>query len=75
MGSHSPRVPELYGVGRYKQRFARFSTDVDGAWDMPVHPGVYSVLVRALHAKHTGRGLGARLGADMRRLRGGRNRD
>lgn len=75
MGAHSPRVPELYGVGRYKQRFARSFTDVDGAWDMPVHTGVYTLLVRALHAKHTGRSLGARLGADLRRLRGDHDRD
>ncbi|WP_312348144.1 GNAT family N-acetyltransferase [Actinomyces sp.] len=75
MGAHSPRVPELYGLGRYKQRFARSFTDVDGAWDMPVHTGVYTLLVRALHAKHTGRSLGARLGADLRRLRGDHDRD
>lgn len=69
MGAHSPRVPELYSVGRYKQRFAHSFTDVDGAWDMPVRPAVHAGLVRALRAKHAGDGLRTRLGADLRGLR------
>lgn len=51
MGSHSPRVPELYHVGRYKRRFARTHTDVAGAWDVPVHPATYSALTAAAAAK------------------------
>jgi len=51
MGIHSPRVPELYSVGRYKRRFARAYTDVDGAWDMPVRPAAYAALGAAMRAK------------------------
>lgn len=70
MGAHSPRVPELYSVGRYKQRFARTFTDVDGAWDLPVHPLVHSALVAALRTKRTGCALGSRLADGARRARG-----
>lgn len=51
MGSHSPRVPELYSVGRYKRRFALHPTDVDGAWDLATRPAVYSALRAALRVK------------------------
>ncbi len=52
MGAHSARVPELYSVGRYKRRFARSYTDVDGAWDMPIRWALYRGLVMSLRAKH-----------------------
>ena len=52
MGADSPRVPELYGVGRYKKRFAHHATEVDGAWDVPIHKAVYAALVRARRARH-----------------------
>ena len=52
MGADSPRVPELYGVGRYKKRFAYHATEVDGAWDVPIHKAVYAALVRARRARH-----------------------
>ena len=51
MGSHSPRVPELYSVGRYKRRFATHYTVVDGAWDLATRPALYNALRTALHAK------------------------
>lgn len=53
MGSHSPRVPQLYSVGRYKRRFAQHYTDVDGAWDLPTRPVLYAALHAALRAKTT----------------------
>ncbi|MDU0347605.1 lipid II:glycine glycyltransferase FemX [Actinomyces sp. MRS3W] len=52
MGAESSRVPELYTVGRYKRRFASHPTEVDGAWDIPVHPLVYRTLVQARRARH-----------------------
>ena len=52
MGADSPRVPELYGVGRYKKRFAHHATEVDGAWDVPVHRAIYAGLVHARRARH-----------------------
>ncbi|MFC7580339.1 lipid II:glycine glycyltransferase FemX [Schaalia naturae] len=52
MGAHSPRIPELYSVGRYKRRFAQRYTDIDGAWDMTVHAGLYRALLAAMRAKH-----------------------
>lgn len=51
MGAESSRVPELYSVGRYKRRFAQHATEVDGAWDVPVRPVLYSALVRARAAR------------------------
>lgn len=80
MGAHSPRVPELYGVGRYKGRFARSYTDVDGAWDMPVRPVLYASLEAALRLKHgleaqRSRIAAARAGGTVRLpLPGGRGR-
>ena len=52
MGVDSARVPELYGVGQYKRRFAQHPTEVDGAWDVPVHPLIYRALRRARRARH-----------------------
>ena len=46
MGVDSPRVPELYGVGRYKRRFGEI-VDTDGAWDLPVRQAKYHALVVA----------------------------
>lgn len=51
MGADSARVPELYGVGRYKKRFAQHATEVDGAWDVPVRRALYAGLVRAKQAR------------------------
>lgn len=36
MGIHSPRTPELFGVGKYKMKFTVAPTDVPGLWDMPL---------------------------------------
>ncbi|WP_233188104.1 lipid II:glycine glycyltransferase FemX [Actinomyces qiguomingii] len=52
MGAESTRVPELYGVGRYKRRFAQHPTEVDGAWDVPVRPLLYRSLVGARRTRH-----------------------
>lgn len=52
MGAESTRVPELYGVGRYKRRFAQHPTEVDGAWDVPTRPLVYQALGRARRTRH-----------------------
>ena len=52
MGADSARVPKLYGVGRYKKRFAHHATEVDGAWDVPVHRAIYAGLVHARRARH-----------------------
>ena len=49
MGIHSPRVPELYGVGRYKMQFANSYTDVAGLWDLPIRPALYE-LARAAYS-------------------------
>ena len=53
MGVYSPRVPELYSVGRYKRRWCQSFTDVDGAWDVPVIPGALNALRSALKLKHS----------------------
>lgn len=67
MGADSARVPELYGVGRYKRRFAHHATEVDGAWDVPVHKVLYAGLVCARStrglARHTGGLLRRRIGS------------
>lgn len=47
MGAESSRVPELYSVGRYKKRFAQHATEVDGAWDVPVHGLAYRSMLTA----------------------------
>ena len=47
MGAESSRVPSLYSVGRYKKRFAKHATEVDGAWDLPVRPALYTGMVAA----------------------------
>lgn len=47
MGAESSRVPCLYSVGRYKKRFAKHATEVDGAWDLPVRPALYAGMVAA----------------------------
>ncbi|MDO4792097.1 MAG: GNAT family N-acetyltransferase [Buchananella hordeovulneris] len=56
MGIDSPTTPELYGVGRYKRKFALQPTDVDAAWDVPVKPLVYRALAGALRLKRSLRG-------------------
>lgn len=57
MGSHSPRVPELFSVGKYKKRWAQRYTDIPGAWDLPLKPIRYRLLRRALKLKKTLRSL------------------
>lgn len=44
MGIHSPRCPQLHGVGRYKLSFAPTYTDVPGGWDMPVKNLTFKIL-------------------------------
>ncbi|WP_371174081.1 lipid II:glycine glycyltransferase FemX [Buchananella felis] len=56
MGIDSPTTPELYGVGRYKRKFALAPTDVDAAWDVPVRPVLYRALAGALRMKRALRG-------------------
>ncbi|QWW20450.1 GNAT family N-acetyltransferase [Schaalia sp. 19OD2882] len=51
MGAHSPRVPELYSVGKYKSRFAQHHTDVPGGWEMAVRGATYSALRAAAELK------------------------
>lgn len=51
MGVDSMRVPELYGLGIYKRRFAMSDVEVDGAWDLPVIPGAHEALVGAKKGK------------------------
>lgn len=51
MGAHSPRVPELFSVGKYKKRWAQHYTDVPGAWDMPLKPTRYALLRGLLKLK------------------------
>lgn len=56
MGAHSPRVPELFTVGKYKKRWAQRYTDVPGAWDMPVKPVRYRAVRSLLKLKRRLRG-------------------
>ena len=58
MGIDSDRAPQLAGVRGFKTKFSENVVDVAGAWDVPVHPLRYRILVAALAAK---RGLLARL--------------
>lgn len=51
MGMHSPRVPELFTVGKYKLNFAKGYTDVPGAWDLPLRPRLYAGLRNLLSLK------------------------
>lgn len=51
MGIHSPRCPELYGVGRYKMAFSPSYTDVPGGWDMPVKKRIFGMLQIAKNLK------------------------
>lgn len=51
MGAHSPRIPQLFRVGKYKKRYAQHYTDVPGAWDMPLKPTLYKALRAALRMK------------------------
>ncbi|MDY6214889.1 MAG: peptidoglycan bridge formation glycyltransferase FemA/FemB family protein [Schaalia hyovaginalis] len=50
-GVHSPRVPELFSVGKYKRSFASHYTDVAGAWDMPLSNARYAFVRTLLAAK------------------------
>lgn len=51
MGIHSPRCPELYGVGRYKLAFAPTYTDVPGGWDMPIKKRTFALIKLLLNLK------------------------
>ena len=53
MGAHSPRVPELFGVGKYKLAFATSYTDVPGGWDLPLKPRLYGLLAFLLRIKRS----------------------
>ncbi|MFD1507740.1 peptidoglycan bridge formation glycyltransferase FemA/FemB family protein [Georgenia yuyongxinii] len=63
MGIDSPRAPQLTGVRDFKTKFSEEIAEVDGAWDVPVHPARYAALVAALGAKR-------RLVAGVRAVRG-----
>ena len=51
VGAHSARCPDLYTVGRYKERFAQSFTWVAPMWDMPLRPTVYRALAATSHAR------------------------
>ena len=51
MGIDSPRAPQLSGVRGFKTKFSEDIAEVAGAWDIPVHPFYYEMLVRALVTK------------------------
>ncbi|MPV37290.1 lipid II:glycine glycyltransferase FemX [Georgenia subflava] len=74
MGIDSDRAPQLTGVRDFKTKFSEEVTEVDGAWDVPVHPTWYGVLVAALAAKRravaTARELPGRARTLAGRLRG-----
>ncbi|PID97999.1 MAG: GNAT family N-acetyltransferase [Actinobacteria bacterium] len=57
MGAHSPRVPELFRVGKYKQRYAQQFTDVAGGWDLPLRPNIYRGLQAAIRLKQAAKGF------------------
>lgn len=63
MGIDSERAPQLRGVRDFKTKFSEEITEVDGAWDVPVHPRWYAGLVVALSVKR-------RAVAALRRVRG-----
>lgn len=44
MGIHSPRSPELFGVGHYKLAFAPTYTDVPSGWDMPIKRTTFGLM-------------------------------
>ncbi|MEX0913918.1 MAG: GNAT family N-acetyltransferase [Demequina sp.] len=50
MGVDSPRAPTLAGVGAFKRQFGP-EVHVDGAWDVPLKPWRFRLLVLALRAK------------------------
>ncbi|WP_448072115.1 lipid II:glycine glycyltransferase FemX [Georgenia yuyongxinii] len=64
MGIDSPRAPQLTGVRDFKTKFSEEVSEVDGAWDVAVHPARYTVLVAALAAKRAA--VGAVRGAPER---------
>ncbi|AOZ72665.1 hypothetical protein BK816_04635 [Boudabousia tangfeifanii] len=53
MGVESDRAPQLSGVTTYKTKFAREITEVPGAWDFPIFPTRYAMLVSAMNTKRT----------------------
>lgn len=58
-GAHSPRVPELFSVGKYKLSFAQRYTDIAGAWDLPIKRSQYSLMRRLMRIKRSMRGRDA----------------
>ncbi len=52
MGIHSPRVPELYDVGRYKLQFAPTHKETAGLWDLPLKPALYGAALTAYNARN-----------------------
>lgn len=50
MGVGSDRAPQLMGVREFKQQFGDI-VECDGAWDLPLKPVRYRLLVAALSAK------------------------
>lgn len=53
MGIDSERAPQLAGVRGFKTKFSEEITDVDGAWDLPLHRARYHALKLALKTKRT----------------------
>ena len=61
MGVHSPMVPSLYSVGRYKLQFVQNYTNVPGLWEFPLRPNIYGTLCGALKVRATWRSVSSRL--------------
>lgn len=51
MGIDSERAPQLAGVRGFKTKFSEEITEVDGAWDLPLHRTRYQALKLALKGK------------------------
>ncbi|WP_022867909.1 lipid II:glycine glycyltransferase FemX [Schaalia vaccimaxillae] len=51
MGAHSPRMPDLFAVGKYKGNFSCHYTDVAGGWDFVLRPCTYALLETLLKVK------------------------
>lgn len=67
MGTASDRAPGLAGVTEFKTKFAKETTAVDGAWDVPVHARLYGLLGNALNLKRRLVAAGGSLRARLRR--------
>ncbi|MBV7363735.1 peptidoglycan bridge formation glycyltransferase FemA/FemB family protein [Actinomycetaceae bacterium TAE3-ERU4] len=51
MGIDSERAPQLAGVTEYKTKFSKDIVELAGAWDYPIWPMRYRLLVAALKVK------------------------